>query len=203
MQSTALRSLILIGVLAIGNWLLAASSSSRVQGTARWPSDDATFAASGWLVSPAAVETANGAHFVRREYTRADGTAAELVLITSPEAKSIYKAGAEVPFLGSGYTVQQAPASIVPPAPGRTAQIARRGADQWLVLSAIGERRGFVGNGLSGWGLVAFDTLAGRRNDYFKVHILMPLEERDAASGHEAAALADTLFPRLASWYSR
>ena len=202
MQSAAVRCLILIAVLAAGTWLLATATPPRVPAAARWPTDEKVYAAGGWTAGPPTVEHASGAYAVRRDFVDAAGTVAHLVVVTSTEAKSVYRVGAEVPFLGSGYTVDPAPPSLVPPAPGRRALLARREDDRWLILTAMGERRGLVGNGVYGWTLVALDAMAGRANDYVRLHLLIPFDRLDADQGRAVAALGDTLFARLASWYA-
>ncbi|MGH2354750.1 MAG: hypothetical protein ACRDJN_24335 [Chloroflexota bacterium] len=202
MQSATIRCLILIGVLATGAWLSAAIGEARVVPAARWPAESALYAVPGWTAGPAAVETIHGATLVQRHYLRPDGTTATLAVTTSPEAKRIYKAGAEVPFLGGGYTVDQAPPSIAPPAPGRGALIASREREAWLVLYTFGERRGLLGNGVLGWGMVALDATLGRPNDYYRASLMAPLTALDSLAAREVVALADTLFPRLATWYA-
>jgi hypothetical protein len=203
MQDAPFRYLILIAVLAAGNVLLATLADKPVAGTARWPADDAFYAVAGWVTTGGSVEEVHGAYLVQRDYLRPDGAQARLAIITSPEAKRIYKATADAPFLGSGFTVDRAPPSVVPPAPGREALVARRGQDLWLVLYAYGERRGLLGNGPYSWGMVALDSIVARPNHYFRANIIMALEGLDPARARHAVALADTLFLRLASWYGQ
>jgi hypothetical protein len=107
-----------------------------------------------------------------------------------------------VPFLGSGYTVQPAPPGLVPPGPGRSALIARRGEETWLVLSTFGERRGRLGNGVLGWGLVALDSTLGIPNDYYRASVMAPVSGLAAEDVVPVVALADILFERLAGWYA-
>jgi hypothetical protein len=201
MRAIQRRCLILAGLLAIGGWL-ATPAGSRVEGVARWPTDDALYAAGGWTVGPAAVASAGGAQHLSRDFRRSDGTVARLVLSTGTAAKRVYRAGAEVPFLGDGYTVDPAPPSLVPPAPGRAAVIARRDRELWVMVYAYGERRGLLGNGVLGWSLALLDGTLGRPNDYYLVRILAPVEGTNPTAARETAALADTLFPRLAAWYA-
>jgi len=138
--------------------------------------------------------------YISRRYWRADGTTATLVLSTSPIAKSIYRAGADVPFHGSGYAVAPAPASIVSSSEV-AAFTARKENEEYLLLYAFGERRGLLGNGLQAWGLVALDAIFGQPNDYFLARVLAPLHELDALQAAQVAGLAERLFPRLASSY--
>jgi hypothetical protein len=204
MPATAARCLILAAVLAVGNLLLLGIGQTRVAREARWPGDEAQqlYSVAGWTPQTPEVEPVYGTVLLQREYTRPDGAPALLALTTTPEAKRIYKAGAEVPFLGSGYTVQPAPASLVPPGPGRSALIARRGEEAWLVLATFGERRGRMGNGLLGWGLVALDSTLGIPNDYYRASVMAPLTNLDRREAEPIVELAETLFRSLEGWYA-
>ena len=204
MQSTQFRCLILIGVLAVGGWLLTLIDGTRVADAApRWPTDDGLYAVGDWITGPPVIEPRYGTQLVSRRYQRADGTQALLALWASPEAKRIYRAGPEVPFLGSGHAVDPAPPSLVPPAPGREAMTVRGDNNEaWLLLHTYGERRGLLGNGAFGWSMVALDATLGRPNDYYKAFVLAPLRSSAASDVQEVVLLADTLFGRLASWYA-
>jgi hypothetical protein len=128
-------------------------------------------------------------------YTAADaGPRATVVVSTSPIAKAIYRAGAAVPFLGNGYTVEPLPASG-----NRDAFVARRGDEAWLQVSVYGERRGQFGSGPVAWALSTLDSLLGAPSDYYLARIVVPYTPENLA---RATALADTLFPRLASYYA-
>lgn len=199
----ARRSLVLLGPLLVALALLLALGEPRAAAAPRWPTDDGLYQVPGWAVGPAAVESAWGTDHVTRTYQRASGPPATFALSTTPVAKSLYKSDADVPFLGSGFSVDAAPPSVVQPAPGRGAVIAYRGGEAWLMLYAFGERRGLLGNGAVGWGMAALDGLLARPNDYYLLRLLVPLAGMDAAPPTEAVALADTLFPRVAAWYSR
>jgi hypothetical protein len=201
MHSIQYRSLILIGLLAASAWLMSAFDRPNKASVARWPTEDAVYAVDGWTSGHLAVESAHGVTIVSRNYRRADGTTASLAISTSPEAKRIYRAGAAVPFLGSGYTVDSAPPSLVPPVDGRTALFVQREGALGLLIYGYGERRGLLGNGVEGWGAVVLDGVSGRSNDYYLTRIFVPLDELDSSAVPAALALAETLMPRLAAWY--
>jgi hypothetical protein len=204
MPAATVRCLILAAVLAVGNLLLLGIGQTRVVREARWPGVEAQqlYGVAGWTPQAPEVEPVHGTVLLQREYTRPEGAPALLVLTTTPEAKRIYKAGAEVPFLGSGYTVHPAPPGLVRPQAGRSALIARRGEESWLVLATFGERRGRLGNGVLGWGLVAVDSTLGIPNDYYRASVMAPLTGLAPEDVAPVVALADTLFERLAGWYS-
>jgi hypothetical protein len=205
MQNTTIRYIVLVAVLLLGAWLGATIDASRVERAARWPSEDAVFAAGGWTVSRETIqESWHGVRVIQRTYRRSDGKVATLSLVSSPDAKYIYRAGAEVPFLASGNLVSPAPVELVAPAPGQSAEIIRGPDDRaWLQVYAFGERRGLLGNGPLGWGMVAVDAVLGRPNDYFLARVLVPLAEaNDQTAAREAANLAALVFPRLSAWYS-
>jgi hypothetical protein len=201
MSSFHYRCVVLIAVLAAAGGLLLAIEATRTTAAPRAPDDTRLFAVEQWTAGPAKTEMAHGVQFVERGYRR-DGLSASLAIATSSEAKRIYRAGAEVPFLGSGYTVNPAPPSLVPPAPGRSAMILHREQEAWLLLSTYGERRGLLGSGPLAWGMVAVDALLGRPNDYYLLRLLAPLDRLDGDRVADVVALADTLFPRLAAWYA-
>jgi hypothetical protein len=200
-QATPPRpALILIALFVSATWLLANISVPMESGP-RWPADGDLYAIDGWSVSPAAVDTSRpGLAVVSHLYTR-DRTRATVVITTSPNAKAIFRAGAAVPFLGNGYSVEPAPADLVPSAGSREAFVARRGNEAWLQLSIYGERRGQFGSGVVGWGLSIVDAQLGRPNDYYLARLVAPFDERDRSAIERSVALADTLFPRLADYY--
>lgn len=202
MQGTQHRCLILVLVLAIGALVQAGLGGPRPTGAARWPTEDAVYRVDEWAMGPLAVESAHGVHHVMRTYHRADGSSATLAISTSPEAKRIYRAGADVPFLGSGYSVDPAPPSIVTPAAGYGALLVRREGELGLLLHAAGERRGLLGNGALGWGAAVLDAAVGGPNHYYLVRLLVPLDQLDSPHAAEAIKLVETLFPRLATWYA-
>ncbi len=210
MQAAAFRSLILITLFAAGNWLLVASGTgAQALRPARWPAEDTVYAVDGWTAGPLAVTSVNGISLVTRSYQHVQGTKATLAIMASPEAKRIYRAGAEVAFLASGYAVEPAPTRLVPapherssePRSSAPALLIRRGDEVALLLYRYGERRGLLGNGARAWGLVAFDAILGYPNDYFRANLLVPLDTLDSPAAAQGEQLAQTLFTRLASWY--
>jgi hypothetical protein len=198
-----LRYTVLIGLLAIGVGLLAVVDEQAPARAPRWPREDALYAVDGWRVTPATVDVPHPGSppFITRRYVRPGVRPAQLTFSTSPDAKSVYRAGGDVPFLGTGYVVEPAPATLVPPASGRTAIIIRRESEVGLVLYAYGERRGLLGNGPLAWGFVGLDAVLGRPNDYVKMSLIAPLDGLDSPAVQAAVSLADTVFPRLAAWY--
>ena len=202
MQSTRHRCLILVLVLAIGALLQASIEGPRKADAARWPTEDAVYGVEDWAMGPLAVESAHGVHHVVRTYRRADGASATLAISTSPEAKRIYRAGAEVPFLANGYAVEPAPPDVVPPSPSRGALLVRREGELGLLLHTAGERRGLMGSGTLGWGMVVLDAVAGQPNDYYLARVMTPLDRLDSPTVGEAVRMAETLFARVADWYA-
>lgn len=210
MQATTFRSLILITLFAAGHWLLAVSGAGRQPlQPARWPAGDAVYAVDGWTAGPLAVASVNGITLVSRSYRHAQGTVATLAIMASPEAKRIYRAGAEVAFLANGYAVEPAPTRLLPapherssePLSSAPALLIRRGDEMALLLYRYGERRGLLGNGVQAWSLVAFDAILGYPNDYFRANLLVPLDTLDSPEATQGEQLAQTLFTRLAGWY--
>lgn len=195
----ARRALVLSVLFVAAAILLAGVRAPRVEAAPRFPTDDAAYAVDGWKVSAESVEGRTGVLYVTRGFQHTDGTPARLTITTSPQAKLAYKAAADVPFLGNGYSVESAPADSVAPRANRSAQIARRGTETWLQIATFGERRGALGNGALGWGLAVFDTLLGRPNDYYLARILVVFQPGSTA---RAVELADALFPRLAEFYA-
>jgi hypothetical protein len=200
MQNSQYRCVILAAVLGVG-YTIAAGIDRPESGDGRWPAEDAVYAVDGWAVSRATVENAWGVHSSSRRFAQRGGTTAWLTIRTSPDAKQIYRVGAELPFLGSGATVEPPPPTLTPQSSGRSALLVRRESDLVLVLYAYGERRGLVGNGPAAWGLMAVDAVLGRPNDYYQLSLQVPLDRLDSPKAQEAMALADELFPRLAAWY--
>jgi hypothetical protein len=200
MNSLHARALILSALFVAATVLLVGVNAPQVEATPRYPLDDAPYAVPGWSLSQASVDGRTGVLFVTRDYNGPDGARAEVAVTTSPQAKLVYRAGADVPFLGNGYTIEAAPSNVVAAVPERTAQIARRGDEAWLQIATFGERRGTVGNGPLGWSLAVFDMVLGHPNDYYLARVLVPYA--GTASAASAAALADTLFPRLAAFYA-
>jgi len=200
MQGHWVRYGVVIGLLLLGT-VVYAGLGDAAAGAARWPNVDAWFAVDHWTSGAERVEYANGATFITRSFRGPNAATAELTIVTKPNAK-LFGSGAELPFLGNGYEVGPAPASLVPPAPGREGLIARRGAERWLVVYAYGERRGLLGNGAMGWTMAIVDGLLGRPNDYYKLYLMTRTLDVDELSARESAKLAETLFPRIADWYA-
>jgi hypothetical protein len=193
-------ALILIALFVGASWLLA-NISVPFESDPRWPADGDVYAVDGWTVSPATVDTSRpGQAMVTRLFTQ-DRTRATVVITTSPNAKAIFRAGAAVPFLGNGYSIEPAPTDLVPASGSREAFVARRGNEAWLQLSIYGERRGQFGSGVVGWALSILDAQLGRANDYYLARIVVPFDERDRAATQRSVALADAFFPRLAGYY--
>jgi hypothetical protein len=199
------RALVLTGLFLLATGVLRVLATSDASPAARWPMGDAMFQVDGWTVSSAKPEIINGVQFVSWTYQNASGnTTATLTLSTSPEAKRIYRAGPEVPFLGNGFTVQPMPALAQPRGAVQGALVGTRGDESWLQLTAYGEHRGALGNGPLAWGLTVFDTALGQRNDYYLARLLVPVSASgtDPAVAGAAQTLADVVFARLASWYA-
>jgi hypothetical protein len=207
MQTTNFRFFVLIAALLAGAGLNAAAGEPRGVGTPRWPVADELYNVQPWAVGRESVEdNTNNAGpitpLVTREFRRADGGTATLSIISN-QAPKLYGAGAEVPFLGSGYTVEAAPADLAPVVgDGVGALVAQRGTEQWLVMYAYGERRGLLGNGPLPWTLAVFDGILGRPNDYFKLFLTARADQLDRRITSDVAELAHTLFPRIAAWYA-
>jgi len=202
MQGREFRSAVLIALLLVGGSLYAAMGEPSPTAPQRWPRNEDLFNIERWVSGPETVEVVNGSTYVSRALHGPDGTQATLTLVTNQNVK-VFAAGAEVPFLGSGYDVGPASSDLMLSAPGRQELVAQRGSERWLVIYTYGERRGLLGNGPVGWGLALFDGLLGSSNDYYKLYLTVPLTSYEAAAtARQSAALADTLFPRIANWYS-
>ncbi|SRR5579883_1674739 len=201
MQSSQQRSLILIAVLLAGWGILTATNPAEAA-EPRWPASDSLYAVDGWAMGPASVENPYFAtHIVTRRYVR-NGVTAFVRVKTDPEAKNIYRTGAEVEFQGAGYTIEPVTADLAQPSPGQGALVATRKNERLLVLYAFGERRGLLGNGGQAWSLVVLDKLLGHPNDYYYLSVVVRLDGLESAQAAEAVALADTIFPRVAGWYA-
>jgi hypothetical protein len=201
MQGSTARFLILGVVLSLGTLGFSAAATPTMPAPARWPSDERLFAVDGWSSGPAVVERFNGTQFVTRHYARSDSVV-RLVVSTNTTAKGIYRAGPEVPFLGSGYSVAPLPRDLVSSKSVPGALAVQKADQAYLLLSAYGERRGLLGNGPIAWGLVALDAVLGRPNDYYLMSVLAPLDSANTSGTAEVIQLADALFPRVAAWYA-
>jgi len=200
MQAGTVRYIFLASLLlaAAGGYMFQAAP--RGVGDARWPEDDGFYALDHWSVGPQRVELVNGAQFVTRVFQHSGEAPATLTIVTSREPK-VYGAGAEVPFLGNGYSVQPAPAEVFAGVHGVGGLIARGSSDQWLVMYAYGERRGLLGNGPLAWTLAAVDGVLGWPNDYYRLYLIRRIDVLDQASARGMVELADTMFSRVARWY--
>jgi hypothetical protein len=188
------RALVLAAVFALGAALLINVEGPQVDAAPRYPLD--TLAVDGWRTDQPNVEGRTGVAFVTRDYQRtSDGARASLTLTTSAQAKLVYRAGADVPLLGNGYTVEPLTSTSE-----RSALIARRGSEAWLQVATFGERRGTFGNGAQAWALAVFDTVLGHSNDYYLARVVVPYTGADSEA--TATQLADTLFPRVAAYYA-
>lgn len=186
-------SLVLIALFATTALLLSTIGTPN-EAAPRWPVDDALYTVDGWTVSAESVDAGrSGMTMVSRTFNNGTGARATLVVSSSPIAKAVYRAGAAVPYLGNGFTVEPVPA-----VGARESLIARRGSEAWLQVSIYGERRGQFGAGAIGWGLTVVDSLLGHANDYYLARLVAPY---DASTAATVTDLADTLFPRLAAYY--
>jgi hypothetical protein len=213
MQGIRTRYFSLIALFAVAIAFLALQDPAS-ETTPRWPGDDALYAVPGWNVDQPSVEFANGTAYITRKYQRVDtDEVATLTISTSTAAKRIYRAGPEVPYLGNGYSVEDAPPSLLHPPSDKRALVASRGDETWLAIHTYGERRGRFGHAALAWGLSLFDTLTRQPNDYYIARVVIPLTRAanhaaglstaDHAAASEASALADTLFARIAAWYAQ
>jgi len=146
-----------------------------------------------------------GTVFVNRRYMSADGrVGAVLGLVTSPDAKRVYRAGADVPFAGSGYSISTPTESLGLGSSERSVFLASHAGGSVLVFATHGERRGLIGNGLAGWTYAVLDGLLGRTNDYFEATLVVALDnEGDTAARRAGAVLADRVFAQIAEWYGQ
>jgi hypothetical protein len=192
------RALLLVVVFGLAAVLLSVIHDP-IEAAPRWPTDNAVYSVDGWLVSAESVDDSRpGLTLATRVFVpRSGGDRATLVITSSPNAKAVFRAGAAVPFLGNGFTVEPAPVAAVG---AREAFIARRGSEAWLQISVYGERRGQFGSGVVGWTLSTVDSLLGRENDYYLARLVVPFQGE--ASARDAVVLAEALFPRLAAYYA-
>jgi len=196
------RALILAALLAIGVIAQVAGAPSP-DASPRWPPSSVVFDVAGWSTDGATIDRRAGTVFISRRYMSSDGRmGAVLALATSTDAKSVYRAGPEVPFSGAGYAVGTAAEATT----GTRAEsfVATRGRDRVIVFAVHGERRGLVGNGLTGWALATLDGVLGRQNDYFEATLVLPvLDANDDEAIQAGTAFADQVFAQIADWYAR
>jgi hypothetical protein len=201
MQALSFRYVsVLITTLIAGAVLYAALGEPRGGGNPRWPSADSMYTLEGWSAGPEQLEDGG---FRTRTFTRTDGQTAQLS-IYSNQAPKLYAAGAEVPYLGNGYVVQTSTSGAVLPELGDSIHglIATRGAEQWLVFYAYGERRGLLGNGPGAWALALFDLVLGNENDYYKIYLTTRSVGADPEGARVVGQLATMLFSRIAAYYA-
>src|SRR5207253_7914266 len=128
-----------------------------------WPESQALYTTNVWSAGPQSVEhnmsSGSRTDLVTRTFRNQAGATATLTIVTN-QAPKVYGAGAEVPFLGNGYTVEPASPDLLSVAgSGVNALVARRGPERWLVIYAYGERRGLLGNGPIPWTLAIMDGI--------------------------------------------
>jgi hypothetical protein len=202
MQTTDHRALVVAAVFAVGIALYSGGAGpAQALANNRWPTEDSVYGVDGWVADEPNLAQAHGVSYIGRTYRRPDGQAAVLTVATSASAKAIYRAGAEVPFLGSGYAVDAPPPDSIPSAPGRSALLVRHGNQAGAVLYAYGERRGPLGNGPLAWALVGVDAVLGHSNNYYLASMLVPYDSGSMTVRPDFVELADVVLPRLAAWY--
>ena len=172
MQGSTIRYLILTAVLSAGALAFAALSSPASLAP-RLPTEEELFFVGGWNLVGGSSGRIDDTAFITREYVTG-GAAARFVLKTGTAAKAVYRAGPEVPFLGSGFSVTPAPAKVQPMLVGMSGLIAQRGDESYLIIYAYGGRRGVFGNGPLGWSLATVDGVAAQPNDYYLMTLLAP-----------------------------
>jgi hypothetical protein len=201
MQTLGFRyTSILIAALLAGAVLYTVLGEPRGAGNPRWPSNDSVYAVDGWSAGP---EYAEPGGFIGRTFQTDTGDTA-MFSIFANQAPKLYGAGAEVPYLGNGYSVETPAVTAAASALGQGIEelIARRGSEQWLVFYAYGERRGLLGNGPRAWALALFDGMLGRENDYYKLYLTTRTDDWNGAVEREVGQLASRLFPRIAGFYA-
>lgn len=205
MSGPVARLLTVAALLAMGNAVLYLGLvGGRQAPTMRWPSDEGVYLVPGWRVSAPNVEQAWGRAYVTRDYyRRANDAQAQLVIVTSSDAKTIYRVGADVALLGSGFSVEPAgPLGAAVEPPYRAMLLDHQG-EQALMIYTFGERRGLRSADLQAWGLVAGDALQRRPNDYFLLRLVVPLESDPPGRAADGWSLARAVFPMIADWYRR
>ena len=201
MQIIYPRCFVLIALFAISVVALGAVDPSSAPAAPRSPDQQGLYQVAGWETTPPKIDLANGTEHVTREYRSSTGRWATVTLSTSPLAKRVYRAGADVPFLGNGYAVEPPPRTIVAPA-GGGALVARKGDESWLQIHVYGERRGQFGSGAVAWAFSVVDNIAARPNDYYLLRVIVPFNIGDEAEIQTAESLTEVLFPRVGAWYA-
>jgi hypothetical protein len=202
MQNIHLRFFVLIALFVSSVLAFGIVEPSNLPAAPRWPDQDSLYQVEGWQTTAPKVELANGTEYVTRDYDSLTGQRATLTISTSPVAKRVYRAGAEVPFLGNGYVVEPAPHTLASTGAAGGALVARKGDQSWLQIHVYGERRGQFGTGALAWALSVVDTMAGYPNDYYLLRIVVPFNDGDERELEAAESLAGTLFPRVGAWYA-
>jgi hypothetical protein len=151
MQTSNLLHFIVAAVLLAGAGLYSAIDGAIDTGTARWPESNSIYFAQRWIAGPQSVQLTGSTASMTREFRSPSGATAMLTILASRVPK-LSGPGPEVPFLGSGYTVETGPAVVdVDRNDGIHPLVADRGAERWLVVYAYGEDRGLMGNGPLPW----------------------------------------------------
>jgi hypothetical protein len=200
MQTANLRYFSLTFILLAATGVYAALGTPLGAGTPRWPTVDSLYVVDNWFAGPERVEQTGQTNIISRTFRQAKGASATLTMVTN-QAPKLYGAGAEVPFLGNGFTVEHAPPDV--PASGIqgvSGLMAQRAGERWLVMYAYGERRGLLGNGPMPWALALSDGILARPNDYYKLYLMASADQVNQ-HGSEVVGLASALFPRIAAWY--
>jgi hypothetical protein len=203
MQIANARYLVLTLALLVGAGLYVGIDNQRPSGVLRWPSTDSLYSVDSWSASPEQLTpTSNNTQQVTRVFTNATGQSAVLTIFTQHVPK-LYGAGAEVPFLGSGFAVTPTTPEVTDVhQAGIGSLAAERGPERWFVVYAYGERRGLLGNGPWAWTLAMLDSIVGRPNDYYKLYLAMREDRSDPRLERDVAGLAQTLFQRISVWYA-
>ena len=146
---------------------------------------------------------ASNTDVVTRMFQDRTGHSATFSIIAS-QVPHLYGAGAEVPFLGTGYLVSGRATEALTPltSDGVGSFVAERGTERWLVMYAYGERRGLLGNGVRGWSMAAIDGLLGQQNDYYKLYLAARWDDQDRNTAVALGEVAQELFTRVADWYA-
>jgi hypothetical protein len=118
MQAARFRYFVLIALLLAGAGMYAVfGEPSGAMSMPHWPDTEAVYTADLWSSGPHAVEHNSDAgrntDLVTRTFLNPAGMTATLTIIASQSPK-LYGAGAEVPFLGNGYSVEPAPPTQQP-----------------------------------------------------------------------------------------
>src|SRR5262249_36918914 len=106
---SARRALVLTLVAACATMLLVTTSVPDRETIPHFATDDASFGVDGWAVGPAELSGRPDLAIVSLQYTSPSGRRFHVAISTSPEVKQIYRAGADVPFRGSGYVIESVP----------------------------------------------------------------------------------------------